>query len=207
MPDASRVVLTVAQLRTVCPRLTEQRAATFLPFLQQAMRQYGIDRSLLRTAAFLAQTGHESLDFTRLVEMPHLKPVKSCKLCRTKCPHEAGEQYEGRLTLGNVRRGDGILFKGRGVLQLTGRYRYDQATRALGVDFVGHPDLAFAPQHTFRIAGWYWEMHGLNTLADAGDFDSITRLVNGGYNGKADRDARFANAIRALGVDLPRAVA
>ena len=111
----------------------------------------------------------------------------------------SGAAYEGRRDLGNTQPGDGTRFKGRGYIQLTGRANYDAAGKSLGLDLVNKPELAAKPENAARIAAWYWSSRGLNKHADGSQagFDQITRRINGGFNGKADRDQYFH---RALGV-------
>lgn len=161
-----------------------------------------------RVAAFLAQIGHESGDLRWMEELPHRKPVEDCRACeRVTEPdydtssvtagrfygHDAGVQYEGRRDLGNTQPGDGVRFKGRGFIQLTGRANYRDASLALWPGFVGdgvasglavpplksllevHPARAASPDVAFRIAGWFWatrpgvfarDKYHLNDLAD-----------------------------------------
>lgn len=170
------------------PRLPTMRAAAYLPHLRAACEEAAITTPA-RLAAFLAQLGHESADLRYFEEIA------------------SGDAYDPRTNptlaarLGNTQPGDGRRYKGRGPIQLTGRSNYRAAGAALGVDLEGSPTLAASPEVGFRIAAWYWTSRGLNALADRGDFDGITRKINGGLNGKADRDARHARALAALGVE------
>lgn len=134
-----------------------------------------------RQAAFLAQVLHETGGFQWLEELA------------------SGAAYEGRSDLGNTEPGDGRKFKGRGLIMITGRANYKAAGGDLGLDLIGHPEMASEPATSARVAAWYWDRHGLNSLADAGKFDSITRKINGGLNGKAQRDALYARAKKVLG--------
>lgn len=122
-----------------------------------------------RAAAFLAQVLHESGGLRYFEEIA------------------SGAAYEGRRDLGNTQRGDGRRFKGRGPIQLTGRSNYSWASKALGIDLIAHPQRAAEHKIGWRIAGLYWKSRGLNELADRGDFQQITRRINGGFNGDADR--------------------
>lgn len=103
----------------------------------------------------------------------------------------SGEKYEGRRDLGNVQRGDGVRFKGRGWIQITGRANYQAAGRAIGVDLVANPKLASTSRVAWQIAAWYWSTRKLNDLADASDFLAITKRINGGTNGYEDRLRRL----------------
>lgn len=205
--------ITLEQLSQIMPKLGE-KGSKLLAELNIAMEK-GELNTRRRQAAFLAQIGHESLDLTRWEEMPHSKPVKGCKLCASRT-HKAGEQYEGRKDLGNLYPGDGVLFKGRGPIQLTGRANYRDATaglrKALGDTFVNleyHPHWVADFYTGLLVATWYWNSRGLSVLADVAcpspdkmdsdAFDQITKKINGGFNGKEDRDARFLRALKVLG--------
>ncbi|MBI1944194.1 MAG: peptidoglycan-binding protein [Deltaproteobacteria bacterium] len=171
--------VTPDQLQKIVPGLSAQRAAEVAPHLNRAMAEAGIDNPK-RKAAFIAQLAHESGGFK------HMEEIAS------------GRQYEGRRDLGNTQPGDGERFKGRGFIQVTGRANYTAASKALGEDFVKHPERAGTLENAARIAAWYWNSRGLNEKADRGNFDGITKAINGGYNGKADRDRYYARALDAL---------
>lgn len=172
--------LSADQLRRVMPHLSAEKAEAMLPHLNRAMREFNIDTPQ-RASAFLAQLAHES------GELRYFEEIAS------------GSAYEGRRDLGNTQPGDGRRFKGRGPIQLTGRANYEAAGRELGLDLVNNPELAARPDVGFRIAGWYWNSRNLNSLADRGNFQEITRRVNGGFNGAADRNQYYARAQSALG--------
>jgi putative chitinase len=138
----------------------------------------------LRVAAFVAQTAHESFAYRFLEELAD------------------GTAYEGRQDLGNTQPGDGPLFKGRGYIGITGRANYRRAGRDLGIDLEGNPQLAARPDVAAAIAVWFWNLRDLSPLADQGTqeaFDQITKKINGGFNGKASRDALWRNALTAIG--------
>lgn len=145
--------------------------------------QYEIDTHL-RLAHFTAQCCHESEAFRYLHEIWG--------------PTEAQKKYEGRKDLGNVRPGDGFLYRGRGILMLTGRGNYDRIGHALGLPLEADPDLACDPQIAVRIACHYWDAHQINVAADANDIVRVTRAINGGINGLEDRKACFLRARRIL---------
>jgi predicted chitinase len=180
------------QLRTIMPALPAAKRAALLPFLQQAIDEFGID-SPAREAAFLAQLAHES------AQLKHMEELWG--------PTAAQKKYEPPSTvaerLGNTQAGDGFRFKGRGPIQLTGRANYQRFGAALGLDLVGDPPRAATPEVGFRIAGLFWQRNGLNPLADlatADAFRRITRRINGGENGLADRERFYAVARTVLGV-------
>jgi putative chitinase len=131
----------------------------------------------LRQAHFLAQVGHES------GQLRYTEEIAS------------GAAYEGRKDLGNTQPGDGVRFKGRGLIQLTGRANYAAFAQACGQDVVADPDLvAEKPRLAVDAAVWFWGEHGLNALADKDDVLGITKCINGGTNGLADREALLARA-------------
>ena len=124
-----------------------------------------------RLNMFLAQLAHESDGFITTRE------------------YASGAAYEGREDLGNVNEGDGRLFRGRGLIQLTGRANYESYNKELpeDVDIVKYPDLVEDFPLALAVAIWFWNSRKLNELADAGDFKRITKRINGGYNGFEDR--------------------
>jgi putative chitinase len=173
--------VTVEQLRKVMPNLSEKKAAEYLPFLNAAMAEAEINTPR-RKAAFLAQLAHES------GQLRYFEEIAS------------GAAYEGRKDLGNTQPGDGRRYKGRGPIQLTGRANYREAGQALGLDLEGNPKQVATPEVGFRTSGWYWESRDLNRLADEDDFRGITKRINGGTNGMADRLEYYDRAKEALGV-------
>jgi len=188
-------MLTGTQLREIMPRLPAPRLAEFLPHLNAAMGEFAID-SPARGAAFLAQLAHESGEFRWMEEIWG--------------PTSAQRRYEPPSTLaarlGNTQPGDGSRFKGRGPIQLTGRANYQRFGQLLGIDLIAEPQRAASPDVAFRIAALYWANRGLNALADTGDFREITRRINGGFNGLADRMKYFERARTILGEALTKAL-
>jgi predicted chitinase len=134
-----------------------------------------------RITHFLAQLAHESGGFR------YDKEIAS------------GAAYEGRRNLGNTQKGDGVRFKGRGLIQITGRANYAAAGKALNLPLTNKPELACEPRNMVRIAVWYWTTRKLNRYADANDIRQITKRINGGYNGLADRRAWFRKAVTIWG--------
>ena len=100
--------------------------------------------------------------------------------------------------MGNTAPGDGWKYRGRGLIQITGKNNYRSCSEALGLDLIPHPELLEKPQHACMSAAWFWATNGLNTLADAGKFDAITQRINGGQSGAADRQALHARALKVL---------
>jgi putative chitinase len=134
----------------------------------------------LRIAHWMAQATHETGGFKNLRELWG--------------PTPAQQGYEGRADLGNVQKGDGFLYRGRGVFELTGRANYADYGRLIGLGLVDHPELAEDPEISVLIACAYWKRKGLNGLADADDVETITRRINGGLNGFENRKQMLARA-------------
>ena len=166
-----------------CTGARIDRATTFLPFVESAMDEYEINTPA-RQAAFLAQIGHESGGLKWLVELWGPTPAQS--------------RYEGRVDLGNTRVGDGYKYRGRGLLQTTGRANYQMTGGALDEPLINHPELLATPELASRSAAWFFKQHGLNELADADQFMTITRRINGGTNGYAERLVLFTTAQEVL---------
>lgn len=159
------------------------RAETFLPFLEDAMHEFEINTPD-RQAAFLPQIGHESGGLHWMVEQWG--------------PTDSQRRYEMRQDLGNTEPGDGLRYRGRGLIQLTGRANYRRCGDALGVDLIAHPELLGEPALACRSAAWFWKAHGCNELADAGEFEKITRRINGGLNGYPERLGLWERAKEAV---------
>lgn len=166
-----------------CTGARIDRAAEWLPFIEPAMVEFEINTPQ-RQAAFLAQIGHESGGLHWATEIWG--------------PTAAQSKYEGRTDLGNTQPGDGFKFKGRGLIQTTGRANYTATGAALGVDLMVSPEQLSEPELAARSAAWFWKRHGLNELADVGDFMRITRTINGGLNGYSERIALWEVAREVL---------
>jgi len=171
-------MVTLGQLRQVMPH-AGARAETYIELLNSAMDRFSID-SPQRQAAFLAEVAHESSELRYALEIA------------------SGESYEGRRDLGNTEPGDGVRFKGRGLIQITGRSNYRACGVALGLDLIGSPELLEQPENAAMSAAWFWNTRGLNGLADAENFNAITRRINGGLNGQPARIAYWERAKDAL---------
>lgn len=151
------------------------------PVLGATLAQHDIGTAL-RAAHFLAQVCEESYGFSTTEE------------------EDSGEKYEGKRGLGNTQAGDGPRFKGRGLIQLTGRANYAEYSELPQLDLLAHPALAADPAISLRIACKYWTSRGLNTLADWDDALTISYRINGGFNGLDDRRRCLAATKAALGV-------
>lgn len=193
--------LTVEQVLAILPSLEREPSypLTVTEALNVAARETELTTPQ-RMAAFLAQVAHESGEFRHLVEFDHKRPISGCRLCAVQgvARHDAGAQYEGRADLGNTEPGDGVRYKGRGPLQLTGRANYRAAGKALGEPLEQQPELAARLDVGMRVAAWYWRTRHCNESADVGDFVGVTKRVNGGTNGLERRQAYYERALRVL---------
>jgi len=179
--------ITQQQLLQILPN-AGAKAGVFAPALNTAMQRYQIVGNK-RVAAFIAQIGHES------GQLVYVREIWG--------PTAAQRGYEGRKDLGNTVAGDGFKYRGRGLIQVTGRANYAACGEALGLDLISHPELLELPQHAAMSAAWFWGINGLNTLADAGDNANIGSIINTGRrgrvpNGAEDRAALYAKALKVL---------
>ena len=154
-----------------------------------------------RQAYFIGQCMHESGGFKQLKEnlnysarglmatWPSRFPdIDTAEKFERNPEKIANKVYAGRM--GNTEDGDGAKYIGRGLIQLTGKENYANCGNAIGVDLVANPDLLSTPKYAALSAGWFWNRKGLNALADADDIDTITKRINGGLIGIADRKAK-----------------
>jgi putative chitinase len=183
-----------------------------------------------RIASFLAQTAHESAGYTMLEENLNYSDVTMAAVWSNrfavknpdgkykldekgkKIPNAFAKQlhrkpelianvvYSNRMGNGTIESGDGWLYRGRGLKQLTGKDNYTRCGASLGVDFVSNPDLLLEPNNAARSAGWFWKVNNLSKFADAEDIEGMTKKINGGLIGLADREDRYDHC-----VDLCRA--
>jgi putative chitinase len=198
--------LTAAQIVKLFPKCTQQVAQA----LAEAMPAARIE-TLPRIAAFLAQVGHESGGLVRLVEnlnysAPGLAATWPGRFTDTSLATRlarnpeaiANYVYANRLGNGDTVSGDGWRYRGRGLIQVTGRANYAEAGKALMLPLIDEPQLLEQPGPAARSACWFWRTRGCNELADADQFMQITRKINGGTHGHAERVALRDRILRAL---------
>lgn len=170
------------KLPVVMPRALPASINRFYDPLVASMKRYRI-ATPLRIAHFIAQIAHESASFRFTEEIAD------------------GSAYEGRVDLGNTQPGDGRRFKGRGLIQLTGRANYAAYSADTGVDYLAAPQkVASDPLVATDVACWFWHRNRLNALADQDDVKAVTKKVNGGFNGLDDRVAYLGRAKAVLAV-------
>lgn len=173
--------LTAEQLKACMPYASPANIDRFLQPLNDTMAKYQINTPA-RVAMFLAQLAHESGSLRYVEEIA------------------SGEAYEGRKDLGNTEPGDGKRFKGRGLIQITGRANYRAVGKALAYDFLSDPEAMEKPGAAAMVSGWFWDAKGLNAWADKGDFKRVTKIINGAYNGLKDRLEHWYRCQKALGI-------
>lgn len=176
-PGPSKEKLTI-----VLPLAANSKIDLYFEPLKAGMIKYGITTPL-QLAHFISQLGHESMSFLYSEELA------------------SGAAYEGRTDLGNTQPGDGKRFKGRGLIQLTGRANYAAYSKYTGVDYLAQPELLSTdPMVAVDVACWFWKDRGLDKLAELDDVKAVTKRINGGYNGLDDRMQNLRRAKAVLGL-------
>lgn len=197
---------------------TRENAAKYQPFIEGACKAYDINTPL-RVAGFLSQIGVESGGLSRITEnlnyrveallslfgRHRISEADARKYGRNDAIGQKANQEMlanllyggefGRKNLGNTELGDGSRFIGRGLKQLTGRSNYKRCGDAIGEDLIANPERLLEPVNAALSAGWFWSTNGLNELADKGDVVAMTKRINGGDIGLAERQKLYAAAI------------
>jgi len=203
------MILTLPQLMTILK--ANKSPADWLDPINTVLPAYKIDTPM-RVAAFLSQCAHESLDFTLLQENLNYSAQGLLKIFPKYFNAATATQYarrpEGianivyanRMSNGNTASGDGYKYRGRGVIQTTGKANYTAYSMSAYKDdrCVINPDLLKQPLDALSSAAWFWNSRELNKLADLGDTRAITRRINGGEHGLADRLSRYNIALATL---------
>ncbi|MBN9461713.1 MAG: glycoside hydrolase family 19 protein [Burkholderiales bacterium] len=185
-------------------------ARRFAGPISAAMEEFGID-SALRQAHFIAQIAHESARFTRLEENLNYSWQRLMEIWPKRFPNEsfarqfhrqpqriANWVYAERMGNGPPSTGDGWRYRGRGLLQITGKRNYARCSAALGMDLISDPDLLLLDGPAARSAAWHWSDIGANRMADENDVVAITKAINGGLIGIDDRRLAAVRAMNAL---------
>jgi len=178
--------------------------------LEEVFHRYEINTPE-RQAAFIGQCAHESMNFTKLEENMNYSAEGLMKTWPSRFPtlesakpyHRnpekiANKVYAGRMGNGPEETGEGWLYHGRGLIQLTGKDNYTLAGDALNMDFIHSPDYVLVPKYAALTAGWFWNKRQLNKEADAKDFTGMTKKINGGILGLDDRIAHIKHAQEVL---------
>ena len=170
--------ITIKELQAIAP-VSTKAAELFLPYIY---KYQGDVNSPIRFAAFLANVLHESGCFKYVREIA------------------SGDAYEGRKDLGNVFKGDGRTFKGRSLMQITGRANYLECSKDMFGDdrLIKNPELLATPEIAVQASYWYWNKRKLNAIADTGDFVKVCVRINGGKNGLEERKRYYDALFKAL---------
>lgn len=203
--------ITTMALMRVMPRAGDL-VTSFIGPINQAMARWEIV-NLARVAPFLAEAAHESGELRHLEESlnysaealvcvwPNRFTLESAAAIARNPEAIANAVYANRLGNGPAESGDGYRYRGRGIFQLTGRANYRECSIAIAGDadtLLVNPELLATPEYACESAGWFWKKRGLNELADRGDFEAITKHINGGLIGLADRTAYWRRALVIL---------
>jgi putative chitinase len=201
--------ITLELLRKICPKTRVPVLERYVTPLSEVTEYYEINTPQ-RVAAFLAQTAHESGGYNAVKEnlnysaeglmktWPSRFATKEIADQYARQPAKiAGKVYNGRL--GNTSEEEAAQYLGRGLIQLTGKENYGNCGLGIGVDLLADPALLLDPRYAALSAGWFWNKKGLNALADAQDYETMTKRINGGLIGLDDRKAKIAKALTILG--------
>ena len=191
-------------------------AVQWLPHLSQAAHRYQIDASPRRLAAWLATIAHESARLTSVVENLNYSAMGLAQTWPARYADMTGQPnalaqsiarkpatiasltYANRMGNGPSETGDGWIYRGRGLIQITGRANYAQSGAALGLDLINKPEQLEQPYLAAMSAAEWWHRHGCNVFADVGDMAEVTRRVNGGLTGLDDRLKLYSAALAYL---------
>lgn len=188
--------------------MSPAKAEEWIDAINTTFETFGIETSE-QQASFLGQCGHESAGFSVLVENLNYKAESLCKVWPKRFPslemaqpyHRNPEKianhvYANRMGNGDEDSGDGWAYRGRGLIQLTGRDNYRACGEALGVDLEANPEYVETPMYAALSAGWFWNKNHLNNVAS--DITALTKKINGGTHGLEDRVARTQRALDVL---------
>jgi len=192
-------MISTTQMKTIIPKMNWDKAQVYVPFMTTVLPKFEIDTPL-RKAHFLSQLSHESggLKYSEENLNYSAKALRSVfgKYFKTNALAEAyarqpekiaNRVYADRMNNGNESSGDGWKYRGRGLIQLTGKYNYQKFSEAYGIDCVNNPDLLLDSEIALTAACWYWKKRKINIHADNDDIHMVTKRINGGLNGLLDR--------------------
>ena len=177
--------------------------------LKEVFKEFDISTPA-RQAAFIGQCQHESNNFKSLEENLNYSKSALCRVWPSRFTPEVAEEYarkpekiankvySNRMGNGTEESGEGWKYRGRGVIQLTGKNNYRNCGEAIGVDLLSNPERLLEPKYAVLSAGWYWNKKNLNSYADIQDWRSLTKAINGGYNGLDDRIKHITEALEVL---------
>lgn len=204
-------LITIEQLYLINKNLQKDKCDLYIEALNKVLKETDIS-SPLRICHFLAQVIHESGNFKYNIENLNYSaaglkssfkryfPTDELASTYARKPEKiANRVYANRMGNGNEASGDGWKYRGRGLIQITGKNNYSQCAKDLNLDLIHNPDLIILdPEINVRVACWFWNKNNLNQLADKDDITSITKKINGGTNGLDDRMNNLAVCKRIL---------
>jgi putative chitinase len=203
--------VTLELLQHMCPKTKQSVLAGYVEPLNTVAEYYEMTANPARLAGFLAQTGHESGGFTAIKENLNYSAKGLMGIFKKYFPtEELAKQYErkpekianrvygNRMGNGDEASGDGYKFCGRGLIQLTGRNNYTKLAQDLGISLDETILYLETPNGAVSSAGWFWDNNNLNQYCDSGDFVTLTKRINGGTIGLADRQHHFDEAMHYL---------
>ena len=206
-------MISLEQLGALYPRARDGHLQAFAELCGSVFDEFGISGLPVRLHFFLAQIGHESGGLSIVEENMNYSAKRMTQVWPSRFPTIADAQpfahnpeklankvYANRMGNGDPQSGDGFRFRGRGYIQITGRDGYREVGTRAGLDLIGSPELAFQPEHALRVACAFWKWKDLNTICDTGNFEKVTRRINGGTVGMDDRRAWLAKVRRILAV-------
>lgn len=195
-------MISTQQLQTLFPKASPELQSAMAAQIGPLFDEFGISAKPIRAEFFLAQVGHESgggvvheenLNYSaaRLCQVwpKHFPNIAAANTCAGNPEKLANTCYANRMGNGPPESGDGWRFRGRGLIQITGRDTYTHVGQIAGLDLVNHPELASDPQNALRVACAFWKWKDLNSLSDTGNFTEVTKRINGGLIGLAERQA------------------
>ncbi|NQU72116.1 MAG: glycoside hydrolase family 19 protein [Rhodospirillales bacterium] len=201
------------ELRSLFPKAADAHIDTFLAHGDDLFEQFGLSETPTRQNYFLAQIGHESGGLTiteenltyraprlRQVWQSRFKTLSAAEKCANNPEMLGNTVYANRMGNGPPNSGDGFHYRGRGYIQITGRDGYRKVGQIAGLDLVNHPERSAEPKNALLVACAFWQWKDINRICDTLNYVSVTRRINGGTNGLADRRAWLDKVRRVSGV-------
>jgi putative chitinase len=204
-------MITIELLQKVCPKTKKEVLEQYVASLNRVCKQYGISDNHKRVAAFLAQVAHESGGFNFTKENLNYNakalqsvfkkyyPTEKDAIVHERKPEQiANKVYASRMGNGDEKSGDGWTYRGRGLIQLTGKENYTKFSESIKKPLKEAVDYLETPEGAVESAAWFWSKNKLNELCDKDDFVTLTKKINGGTNGLEDRKHHYEIALKAL---------
>ena len=204
-------MITLELLQKVCPKTKKEVLETYVAPINKVAKAYGILDNHKRVAAFLAQIAHESGGFNFTKENLNYNakalqsvfkkyyPTEKDAIVHERKPEQiANRVYAGRMGNGDEKSGDGWTYRGRGLIQLTGKENYTKFSESIKKPLKEAVDYLETPEGAVESAAWFWSKNKLNELCDKDDFTTLTKRINGGTNGLEDRKHHYEIALKAL---------